>query len=100
MVSIMNEENDLDHNVEGDPVKGPVDCVCRDEVVQAFNEIRNVKAPVPSDVSLELIAGSVEVQIQVMFELCQRVPDGFGMSAEWVLVYGSKHSGSSFQAEG
>ena len=29
MEGIMNEEYDWDHNVEGDAVEGPVDCVCR-----------------------------------------------------------------------
>ena len=33
MESITNEENDWDHNVEGDAVEGPVDCVRREEVL-------------------------------------------------------------------
>ena len=32
---IMNKENDWDHNVEGNAVDGPTDCVRRDEVEQA-----------------------------------------------------------------
>ena len=36
----MNEENDLDHNVEAEAVKVPVDCVRRDDVVQASNEVK------------------------------------------------------------
>ena len=36
----MNEENDWDHNVEGDAVKGPVVCVSREEVLQALNEMK------------------------------------------------------------
>ena len=43
------------------------------------------KAPGPSEVSLELIAASGGVGIQVMAEICQKVLDGFGMPAEWVL---------------
>ena len=43
------------------------------------------RAPAPSDVSLELIAASWGVGIQVMAELCQRVPGGLGMLAESVL---------------
>ena len=35
---IMNEENDMDHNVEGDAEEGPVECECKDVVVQALNE--------------------------------------------------------------
>ena len=38
----------------------------------------------PSDVSLELIANSVEVGIQVVTDICHRVIDGFGMPVEWV----------------
>ena len=37
--SIMNEENDWDHNVKGDAVEGPVVCLSREEVLQALNEI-------------------------------------------------------------
>ena len=33
METIMNEENDLDHNMEGDAVEGPVVCVSREEVL-------------------------------------------------------------------
>ena len=38
MEKIMNEENDLHHNMEGDAVEDPVDCVSREEVKQALNE--------------------------------------------------------------
>ena len=34
----MNEENDWDHNVEGDAVHGPVDCVSRDKVLQVLQQ--------------------------------------------------------------
>ena len=51
----MNEENDLDHNMEGDAVVGPVVCVSREEVLQVLNAMKTVKAPGPSKVSLELI---------------------------------------------
>ena len=55
---IMNDENDCDHSVEGDAVEGPVVCVCREEVLQALNEMKTGKAPGPSQVSIELIAAS------------------------------------------
>ena len=58
MEGIMNKENDWDHNVEGNAVKGPVVCVSREEIVQELNEMKTGKAPVPSDVSLESIAAS------------------------------------------
>ena len=38
MERIMNEEND--HNVEGDAMKGPVVYVCREEVLQVMNEMK------------------------------------------------------------
>ena len=37
---IKNEENEWDHNVEGDAVEGPVVCVSREQVLQAFNEMK------------------------------------------------------------
>ena len=35
----MIEENDWDHNVEGDAVVNLVNCLSRDEVVQALNGV-------------------------------------------------------------
>ena len=80
---IINEENDWDHNVEGNAVEGPVVCVSRVGMLQALNEMKTRKAHGPSEVSLELIAASGGVAIQVMAEICQKVEDGFGMPAEW-----------------
>ena len=77
MERIINEDNDWDHNVEGEAVEGPVACVGRDNVLQALNEIKTGNAPGPSEVSLELIAASGGVGIQVMAETCQKVLDGF-----------------------
>ena len=65
MERFMNEENDWDHNVEGDDAEGTVVCVGREEVLQALNEMKTGKAPGPSEVSLELIAASGGVGIQV-----------------------------------
>ena len=44
MERIMNEESDWDHNVEEDVVVGPVVFVCREEVLQALNEMKAGKA--------------------------------------------------------
>ena len=52
-----------------DAVEGPVVCVSREEVLQAFNEIKTEKAHGPSEESLELIAASGGVGIQVMAEI-------------------------------
>ena len=43
------------------------------------------KAPDPSDVSLELIAASWVVGIQMTAEICQKVLDEFGMPVVWAL---------------
>ena len=68
--------------MEGDAAEDPVACVSREEVPQALDE---KKAPGPSELSLELIAASGGVGIQVKAEICQNVLDGFGMPAEWAL---------------
>ena len=41
---ILNEKSYWDHNVEGDAVKGPVVCVCREEVIQALHEVKTGKS--------------------------------------------------------
>ena len=43
-----------------------------------LNEMKSGKAPGASDVSLEMIAASGGVGIQVMAKICQKVLDGFG----------------------
>ena len=66
----MNDENDWDHNVEGDSVEVPVNCVFRDKVMQMLiKRKRNTCGPL--DVSLELIAASGELGIQVKALICQ-----------------------------
>ena len=68
-----------------DAVQGPIVCVCMEKVPQALNEMKTRKVFGSSEVSLELIAASGGVGIQVMVEICQRVLDGFGIPAEWSL---------------
>ena len=63
--------------VEGYAVEGPVVCVCREEVLLVLKEMEIVKAPGPSEVSLELIPASGSIGIRVMVEICQKVLDGF-----------------------
>ena len=81
MERIINEENEF-NLVERDVV-GAVVCVSREEMLQASNEMKTGKASGPSEISLELIAASGKVGIQVTAEICQRVLDGFGMPIEW-----------------
>ena len=60
-----------------------VECISRDEVLLALNEIKIGKAPIPSDVPLELITASCD--IQMMAEICQKILDEFGMLVELAL---------------
>ena len=39
MEGIMNKEIDWDHNVDGDVVECPEDCIGREEVVQTLNDL-------------------------------------------------------------
>ena len=71
MERIVKEENDWDRNVEGDAVEDTVVCVRREEVIQALIEMKIRKAPGLTDVSLELIAASGGVRIQVMAKIYQ-----------------------------
>ena len=57
--------------MEGHVVEGPAVCVSREKVVQALNEMNTGIAPGPSVVSLELIAASRGVGIQMMAGICQ-----------------------------
>ena len=79
----MNKENDWDQYMERDLVEGSVDSACREEVLQALNEMKTGEAPGPSDVSLEMITASMQAVIKVMPEICQRIVDGFGMPLKW-----------------
>ena len=57
--------------MELDAVEGTVVWVGREEVLQALNEIKTGTASGPSEVSLELIAASGRVGIQLTAEICQ-----------------------------
>ena len=63
--------------MKGDAVEGLVVCLCREEVLQALNEMKTGKVPGSSEASLELIAASGGVGIQVIAEICQKVLHGF-----------------------
>ena len=54
-------------------------------MLQALNDMKVGKAPGTSEVSLEFIATSGGVGIQVMAEICQEVLDGNGMLVECAL---------------
>ena len=71
--------------MQADLVEGPVERVSREEVVKALGKMKAGKAAGPSEVSVEMIAASGEIGIDVMVELCQSVLDGRGMPDEWAL---------------
>jgi len=87
MERIMNEENEWDQNVQADSGKGPVERVSREEVVKALGKMKAGKAAGLLEVSVEMIATSGEIGIDVMVELCQSVLDGRGMPDEWALSF-------------
>ena len=80
MERIMNE---WDQKVQADLVEGPVERFNREEVVKALGKMKAGKAAGPSEVSVEMIAASGEIGIDVMVELCQSALDGRGMPDEW-----------------
>ena len=81
----MNEENKWDQNVQADLVEGPAERVSREEVVKALGKMKAGKAAGPSAVSVEMIAASGEIGVDVTVELCQSVLDGRRMPDEWAL---------------
>ena len=50
MEQIMNEENEWDHMVETDVVKGSVEKVLRNEIVEAMQKMKSGKAIGPFEV--------------------------------------------------
>ena len=75
--------NEMSMDVNRNAVEGPVICVSREEMLQAWNEMKTGKSLGPSEISLKLIAASGGVGNQLMAEICQAVLDGFGMPVEW-----------------
>ena len=66
-------------------MEGPVERVSQEEVVKALGKMKAGKAAEPSEVIVEIIAASGEIEIDVMVELCQKVLDGRGMPDEKAL---------------
>ena len=83
MEKIMNVENEWDHMVEADMVKGPVEGVTDEEVMEALNKMKLGKAAGPSKVNMDMIIASGKFGVGVIKKLCQRVFDGKGMPEEW-----------------
>ena len=85
MERIINEEYEWDQNVQANLVEGPVERVSCKEVVKALGKMKAGKAAGHSEVSVEMIAVSGEIGIDVMVELCQSMLDGRGMLDECAL---------------
>ena len=75
-------ENEWDHMVEADMVKGPVDGVTDEEVMEAINKMKLGKAAGPSEINIDTILASGKLGVGAMKKLCQRVLDGKGMPEE------------------
>ena len=85
MERVMNEKNEWDQNLQADLVEGPVERVRREEVVKAMEKMKAGKAAGLFEVSVEMIAASGEIGIDVIVELCPSMLDGRGMRDEWAL---------------
>ena len=83
MEKIMNVENEWDQMAKADMVKGPVEEVTYEEVMEAMNKIKLGKAAGPSEVNMDMIMASGKFGVGVLKKLCQRVLDGKGMPEEW-----------------
>ena len=68
--------------MQTDLVKGPIERVSREEVMKALGKMKAGKAVGPLEVSVEIMAVSWEIGIDVMVELCQSVLDERGMPDE------------------
>ena len=73
MEKIVNEENKWNHMVETDVVEGPVEKVARNEIVEAMQKMKSGNATGLSEVSVEMIVASGEIEVNVIMELCQCV---------------------------
>ena len=78
MEKIMNVENKWDQMVEADMVKGPVEGVTGEEVMEAMNKMKLGKAAGPSEVNMDMIIASGKFGVGVIKKLCQRVLNGKG----------------------
>ena len=79
---IKNEENEWDHMMETEVIEGPVEKVARHEIVETMQKMKSGKPTGPSEVSVEMVVASGEVEVKVMMETGQRVLNGRGMPDE------------------
>ena len=83
MEKIVHVENEWDQMVKVNMVKGPVEGVTDEEVMEAMNKMKLGKAAGPSEVNMDIIIASGTFGAGVMKKLSQRVLDGEGMPEEW-----------------
>ena len=80
---IMNVENEWNQMVEADMIKGPLEEVTDEKVMEAMNKMKLGKAAGPSEVNMDMIIASGKFGVVAIKKLCQRVLDGKGMPEEW-----------------
>ena len=69
----MNEENEYNQMMGTDVVKGPMEKVAHNEIVETMQRIKSKKATGPSEVSVELIVANGKIGVKVMRDSCQHV---------------------------
>ena len=72
--------------METDVVEGPEKKVARNEIVEAIQKMKSVKATGTSEIRVEIMVASGEIEVKVMMELCRRELDGRGMPDNVKLV--------------
>ena len=79
----MNEKNAWDHKVDAAMIEGLVEKLSRKKVREAIRKMKQGKAAVLSEITMEMIAAGGRIAEEVMLQLCQRVLDGKGILDEW-----------------
>ena len=67
---------------KADMLKGPVEEVTYEEVMEAMNKMKLGKAAGLSEVNMDMIMARGKFGVVVLKKLCQRILDGKGMPEE------------------
>ena len=60
-------------------MEGPIERIMREEIMEAFKYLKIGKAPVTTEVYIEMIVASEDIGIRLPMELCQRILEEKGM---------------------
>ena len=66
----------MDQIADADTVLEPIEGVMREEIMEAFKDLKIEKASGPSEVYAKIILASEDVGNRVLMELCQRMLHG------------------------